>query len=153
MCPHAESLPSLALPPFGLLVSSLGRSYGTSQTRILECTTPQRAPEDEWLYAFDIHANACFHVCTPLDSVSASSFAMSASFLATLFSNTLYAGAFAYYFYVSFLGYVYLPFLNKEQVTYLLYPVGAIAVIYVSLLSSAFTWVRCCSVFSFKKKL
>jgi len=58
-------------------------------------------------------------------------FLLSESFFATLIANTLYIAAFAYYHYVSFLGYMFLPFLRKDQVTSMLYPIAALGVVYV----------------------
>merc|ERR1739848_7312 len=67
----------------------------------------------EWMYAFDIHCNAFFPLYLVL--YVAQYFLMplllSTSFLATLASNALYAFAFCYYCYVTFLGYSVLPFL------------------------------------------
>jgi hypothetical protein len=51
------------------------------------------------------------------------------SLLALLLANALYACAFAYYFYVTFLGYNTLPFLTGTAV--FLYPVAAVLVGFV----------------------
>lgn len=82
----------------------------------------------EWLYAFDVHCNAFFPLfvllyvvqfylrsaCSSCRSAPplgtdflccCSPLLLSHSFLATFIANTLYAAAFAYYHYVSFLGY------------------------------------------------
>jgi hypothetical protein len=86
--------------------------------------------EVEWLYAFDIHCNSFFllflvqHVLQffllPL--------LLGNSFLALFFSNTLYAAGFAVYYYVTFLGYMALPFLQNTQC--FLYPIGVVILLY-----------------------
>mmetsp|Transcript_2720 Transcript_2720/g.3671 ORF Transcript_2720/g.3671 Transcript_2720/m.3671 type:complete len:294 (+) Transcript_2720:205-1086(+) len=87
----------------------------------------------EWMYAFDIHCNAFFPMFVALYIVQYLflPFLLSESFFATLIANTLYIAAFAYYHYVSFLGYMFLPFLRKDQVTSMLYPIAALGVVYV----------------------
>jgi hypothetical protein len=61
----------------------------------------------EWLYAFDVHCNAFFPVYLLLYVVQfyLSPLLLARSMIATLLANTLYFVAFAYYHYVSFLGY------------------------------------------------
>ena len=115
----------------GLLLSTLGWYVSNTYFRIHHSHSVEQ--KMEWLYAFDIHANATFPMFVLLCVVQYLflPFTLSNSFFATFCSNSLYAAGFSYYFYVSFLGYMYLPFLNKDQVTYLLYPIGVIAVTYV----------------------
>jgi len=63
--------------------------------------------EIEWLYAFDIHCNAFFPVFVLLYVVQYffAPVLIQPDFMATVAANLLYAGAFSYYHYVSFLGY------------------------------------------------
>jgi UNC-50 family len=51
------------------------------------------------------------------------------SLLALLVSNTLYGAAFAWYWYITHLGYRSLPFLSQTEV--FLFPIAAIALVYV----------------------
>ena len=83
----------------------------------------------EWMYAFDIHCNAYFVLFLALFPLQLLLLPvlLRDGVLPALLANLLYAGAFAWYHYVSFLGYMYLPFLNKERVTALLYPVAGVA--------------------------
>lgn len=85
------------------------------------------------MYAFDIHCNAYFPMFVALYVLQylMLPLLLSDSFFATFLANTLYAAALSYYHYVSFLGYMFLPFLNKEQVTSMLYPIAGLAVAYV----------------------
>ena len=89
--------------------------------------------EVEWVYAFDIHCNAYFPMFVLLYVVQflLLPLLVSSTLLATLASNTLYAVAFGAYHYVSFLGYMNLPFLHKDQVTFLLYPIGGVFVAFL----------------------
>lgn len=51
------------------------------------------------------------------------------SFFALIISNTLYAAAFAWYWYITHLGYRSLPFLSQTEV--FLFPIAAVALVYV----------------------
>ena len=51
------------------------------------------------------------------------------SFFALLLSNTLYAAAFSWYWYITHLGYRALPFLSQTEV--FLFPIAAIVLVYV----------------------
>jgi hypothetical protein len=51
------------------------------------------------------------------------------SLFALLVSNTLYAAGFAWYWYITHLGYRALPFLSQTEV--FLFPIAAIALVYV----------------------
>mmetsp|Transcript_40912 Transcript_40912/g.66352 ORF Transcript_40912/g.66352 Transcript_40912/m.66352 type:complete len:249 (-) Transcript_40912:39-785(-) len=86
----------------------------------------------EWLYAFDIHCNSFFplfillyivqffiiHILIPSDN-----------FVSALLSNLLYAIGLSYYYYITFLGYSILPFL--QNTVFFLYPVGAIGLLFI----------------------
>ncbi|GBG33586.1 Protein unc-50-like [Hondaea fermentalgiana] len=89
--------------------------------------------EVEWMYAFDIHCNAYFPMTLALYVLQLCLLPvlLRPNILSTLAANTLYTAAFSYYHYVSFLGYMYLPFLDKKLVTALLYPVALLAVAFV----------------------
>jgi hypothetical protein len=51
------------------------------------------------------------------------------SLFALLVSNTLYAAAFGWYWYITHLGYRALPFLSQTEV--FLFPIAAVALVYV----------------------
>ncbi len=51
------------------------------------------------------------------------------SLISLIISNTLYAVAFAWYWYITHLGYRALPFLSQTEV--FLFPIAAIALVYV----------------------
>ena len=61
----------------------------------------------EWLYSFDIHCNAFFPLFLILYVLQyfLLPFLVADGFLPILVSNTLYAIAFIYYHYITFLGY------------------------------------------------
>jgi len=77
----------------------------------------------EWQFCFDIHCNAFFPLFVLLYVVQY--FILLAilrdGFVYTLLANGLYAFAFSYYFYITFLGYNVLPFL--QHTTVFLYPI------------------------------
>ncbi len=111
--------------------------------------------EVEWLYAFDVHCNGFFPLFVLLfvGQYFLSPLLMGNGFVSVFLANSLYALAFSYYHYVSFLGYsgntschvsssqqlIYylshththtaLPFLHNTQK--FLYPIGVILVVYV----------------------
>lgn len=77
----------------------------------------------EWQYAFDVHCNSFFPLFILLYVVQ---YFLLLVFLRqgimfTLLGNAMYALAFSYYFYITFLGYNVLPFL--QHTTVFLYPV------------------------------
>jgi len=80
----------------------------------------------EWLYAFDVHCNSFFPFFIVIYVVQFffTPVLMHPGRISSLASTILYAASFAYYHYLSFLGYSSLPFLEKTQV--FLWPAGAI---------------------------
>jgi len=90
-------------------------------------TTEQQV---EWLYAFDIHCNGFFPLFVLLYPVQffLTPLLLQPHFVATILANTLYAAAFAYYHYITVLGYSVLPFLRDQNRFF--YPVGLILVLY-----------------------
>lgn len=81
----------------------------------------------EWLYAFDVHCNSFFGgVFAPLYVVQF--FLLRLLVRSALLSNALYAAGFGYYFYVTWLGYDVLPFLQGTT-TVLLYPIVGVALV------------------------
>jgi len=87
----------------------------------------------EFMYAFDVHCNAYIPVFVILYLVQflLLPVLIRQNILASLLGNTLWAVALCAYNYVYFLGYLYLPFLNKTLVTSMLYPVAGVFVLYV----------------------
>jgi hypothetical protein len=84
----------------------------------------------EWWYAFDIHCNAFFPLFCLLWGVQffLLPLVLGKSFLALMVSNTLYAAALSYYWYITHLGYRALPFLSNTEVY--LFPIAAILLVY-----------------------
>lgn len=95
----------------------------TLANRKLKASSPSHAVEQrvEWLYAFDVHCNAFFPLFVLLYVVQffLCPILLSQTFLGTLLSCLLYAAATCYYFYITFLGYNALPFLQGTE-TFLL---------------------------------
>jgi hypothetical protein len=85
----------------------------------------------EWLYAWDIHCNAFVPVllgCYVLQFLLLP-LIMRDGFLAALVGNAVYAAAFAQYWYISFAGYLVLPFLARPNV--FLLPAAAVAMAFI----------------------
>ncbi|OQS01424.1 transmembrane protein [Achlya hypogyna] len=91
----------------------------------------------EWQYAFDIHCNAFFVLFLIVHVLQVVVLALvpllvGDSFLALIAANTLYAIACGGYFYITFLGYMALPFLHNTE--RFLYPVVGVGGLYLSTL-------------------
>mmetsp|Transcript_13194 Transcript_13194/g.21422 ORF Transcript_13194/g.21422 Transcript_13194/m.21422 type:complete len:276 (-) Transcript_13194:1233-2060(-) len=114
----------------GVLLATFG--WWVSNTYFRARHSHSVEQEVEWLYAFDIHCNAYFPMFMLLYVLQffMLPLLLSSSFAASFVADTLYVIAFSYYHYVSFLGYMYLPFLNKERVTSMLYPIAVLVVTY-----------------------
>lgn len=117
----------------GVAMASLGSFLANHYFRARHSHSVDQ--EVEWMYAFDIHCNAYFPLAVALYGVQLLLLPvlLSDKFVATLVANALWATALSYYHYVSFLGYMYLPFLNKELVTSMLYPVAGVLLVAVLL--------------------
>jgi len=89
----------------------------------------------EWLYAFDTHCNAFIpwffligvvqYLLLPL--------LLAPGTVACFAANTLYVIGAALYVYVTFLGFVHLPFLSRDKVAVLLSPCAVIFMLWVPL--------------------
>ncbi|GLE06363.1 hypothetical protein PINS_up015610 [Pythium insidiosum] len=86
----------------------------------------------EWQYAFDIHCNSFFVLFLFLYVVQFLLVPIIAyeSFMALVLANSLYALAWGLYVYITFLGYMALPFLHKTE--RFLFPTVAIVALFVS---------------------
>lgn len=115
----------------GVLVATLGW-YLSNHYLLIEHsgghTTEQTV---EWLYAFDVHCNSFFPFFILLYVVQYSLLLVCVQdgFIACLLSNALYSVGFSYYFYITFLGYDVLPFL--QHTTVFLYPIALVLVTFV----------------------
>jgi hypothetical protein len=100
----------------------------------------------EWLYAFDIHVNSFFPFFLILYVLQffLLPFLLLDSIVSTVFANLLYLIAFTVYFYLSFVGYMHLPFLQRTEV--FLYPIGVVAL----LVSLAFVFNVNLSIFTMR---
>lgn len=119
----------------GVLIATVGW-YFANQYLLVDSpgshTTEQRV---EWLYAFDVHCNSFFPLFMLLYVVQYFLLLvfMREGFVFTILANSIYALAFSYYLYVTFLGYDALPFL--QNTTVFLYPiVGVLAVFLIACL-------------------
>ncbi|TMW59452.1 hypothetical protein Poli38472_004521 [Pythium oligandrum] len=124
---------------FGLVIATLGwwianhhfrmrGNQGIGDTFFVE----QRV---EWQYAFDIHCNAFFVLFLFLYVLQflLAPVLASTSIFALVLSNLLYSIGWGLYIYISFLGYLALPFLNRTE--RFLYPMAAIVALFVSSLT------------------
>lgn len=86
----------------------------------------------EWQYAFDIHCNAFFVLFLFLYILQflLAPLLLSPSFAALFLANLLYALAWGTYVYITFLGYMALPFLHRTE--RFLLPLGAIGCLFLS---------------------
>jgi hypothetical protein len=90
----------------------------------------------EWLYCFDVHCNSYFPlflVLYPLQFFLVP-LLLKPVFLATLLANSIYCGAYCYYWYITFLGYQVLPFLDTPKTVVFLYPCVVVLASYILLL-------------------
>lgn len=87
--------------------------------------------EVEWLYAFDVHANAffCSFLVTYVLQYFLLPILLGRSFICCILSNSLYAVATSWYAYITYLGYTALPFLGNTQ-KFLWYPIVCIGLLW-----------------------
>jgi len=114
----------------GLFFATVGRVI--ANTHLTVQNSPSHVRQGvEWLYAFDIHCNAFFpfFICLYLVQFFLLPIVLGKSLLALVVSNTLYAIAFSWYFYVTHLGYRALPFLSNTEV--FLFPIAVVIILYV----------------------
>jgi UNC-50 family len=112
----------------GLLASTLGWYLANNYLLIEHASAHTTEQTVEWLYAFDIHCNSFFPFFILLYVLQffLLPLLMGGGLLPCILSNVLYAIAFTLYFYITFLGYDILPFL--QHTTVFLYPIAAVAV-------------------------
>jgi hypothetical protein len=138
-----------------LLVFVLGAAVATVMSTIanrrMRITDDAHAVAQhvEWLYAFDIHANALFPAWLILAVLQylLLPVLLHTSYVACVLSNALHVGGFLVYVYITHLGYRSMPFLERTQV----FLMPALPVIMVCLLltmldmnlSRAMVWVVC----------
>lgn len=115
---------------FGFVIATVGREIANRHLTDHKSTSHVRQSV-EWLYAFDIHCNAFFPLFVVLYGVQffLLPLVLGKSLVALIVSNTLYAASFAWYWYITHLGYRALPFLSQTEV--FLFPIAAIALVYV----------------------
>lgn len=115
----------------GVLTSSLAWYLANHYLLIDHLGSHTTEQNVEWLFAFDIHCNSFFPLFIVLYVLQyfMLMLLMRDGFFSCLIANSLYAGAFTYYLYVTFLGYDVLPFL--QHTTVFLYPIGAIVLLFV----------------------
>lgn len=116
---------------FGVVMASVGRVIANQHLMTAERSSSHVKQNVEWLYAFDVHCNAFVPLFVLLYGVQffLLPLVLGTSLLSLGVSNTLYAIAFGWYFYITHLGYRALPFLSNTEV--FLFPIAAILIIYV----------------------
>lgn len=114
---------------FGVVVASIGRTLANDHLTVHQTNHVKQSVE--WLYAFDIHCNAFFPLFIILHTLQffLLPIVLGKSLIALIISNTLYAAAFSWYFYVTHLGYRALPFLSNTEV--FLFPIVIVLSVYV----------------------
>jgi len=116
----------------GIFVATIGWWIGNKYLRQTEPGLHSVEQSVEWLYAFDVHCNSYFPLFILLYVVQYFLLPVLYSksfFLSTVLSNLLYAVAFTYYLYITFMGYTALPFLQNTQI--FLYPVGIFFLLFI----------------------
>ncbi len=105
----------------GVIAASIGSFFANKYLRQYHSHTVEQSVE--WLYAFDVHVNGFFvsYLVTYLLQGLLMPLLLGHGFFSAFLSNTLYAAAFLWYFYITYLGYTALPFLGQTQV-FLWYP-------------------------------
>eukprot|EP00474_Spongospora_subterranea_P010207 CRZ10665.1 hypothetical protein [Spongospora subterranea] len=113
----------------GTVIATAGWYIANNYMKVHRVLTVSQSVE--WLYAFDVHCNAFFPVYILLYVLQfyLSPFLLLKTFSATIAADSLYLLAFAYYHYVSFLGYNALPFLQNTQC--FLYPLFIAIPLYI----------------------
>ncbi|PWN46607.1 UNC-50 [Violaceomyces palustris] len=104
----------------------LSNSFLAAPSSIL--TTEQKV---EWAYAFDVHCNGFFPILLALYYVQLvlKPILLRGNWICLLLGNTLYLAAFGQYWYVTYLGYNALPFLQRTEL--LLFPVLLLICFYI----------------------
>lgn len=115
----------------GVIIASVGRLIANNHLMMAERSSSHVKQEVEWLYAFDVHCNAFVPLFVLLYGVQLFllPLVLGPSLLSLGVSNTLFAMAFGWYFYITHLGYRALPFLSNTEV--FLFPIAAVLVLYV----------------------
>lgn len=103
----------------------------------------------EWFYAFDVHCNAFLPAFLLLGVAQylMLPFLIHAGMLPALVSNTLHLAASLTYVHITVLGFLHLPFLNREKVTVMWNP--AFLLVFVWFLLSLFGY-NCTRLFLFR---
>lgn len=115
----------------GCVLATIG--WWVSNKFLREKQTFTVSEKVEWAFAFDVHCNAFFPLLLILHVVQLFLIGIvnHENFLSTLLGNTLWLVALCYYFYITFLGYAALPFLNKTTVVLFLCPIVLVFGTYV----------------------
>ena len=110
---------------FGAFIATITSTVANKRMRI---TDDMHGVEQhvEWLYAFDIHANAMFPTVFILSVLQYMflPFLIRPSYVACILSNMLHVVGFIAYLYITHLGYRSMPFLERTQI--FLMPAGPI---------------------------
>lgn len=116
----------------GVIIATITRTIANQHLNVQNSYSSSHVRQNvEWLYAFDIHCNAFFPAFVLLYGVQffLLKLVLGQSLVSLSISNTLYAAAGGWYFYVTHLGYRALPFLSNTEV--FLFPIVGICFIYI----------------------
>ncbi|PXF48679.1 Protein unc-50-like [Gracilariopsis chorda] len=115
----------------GVLAATVGWYLANQYLRIESAGSHTTDQKVEWLYAFDVHCNSFFPFFILLYVLQYFLLLlfMREGYVSTFLANATYALAFGYYFYVTFLGYDVLPFL--QHTTIFLYPIIGVALTFL----------------------
>lgn len=106
----------------GIVISTCTWAIANRLFRVQRYLTTEQSVE--WLYAFDVHCNAFFplFVLLYVAQFFLAPMLLHDNILSVLVSNTLYVSAICYYWYITFLGFDTLPFL--QDTSRFLYPIA-----------------------------
>lgn len=122
---------------WGLAAATAGWAVTNKYCRLSGAAPHSVEQSVEWLFAWDIHCNAFVPV---LLLVYLADFLLlpltlrngGEGLLPCLVGNTLYAAAIGHYFYITFQGYIVLPFLHHDKLRPLLAAIVGVAVVGVA---------------------
>lgn len=122
---------------WGLAAATAGWAVTNKYCRLSGAAPHSVEQSVEWLFAWDIHCNAFVPV---LLLVYLADFLLlpltlrngGEGLLPCLVGNTLYAAAIGHYFYITFQGYIVLPFLQHDKLRPLLAAIVGVAVVGVA---------------------
>ncbi|KAK8792051.1 hypothetical protein WA158_005428 [Blastocystis sp. Blastoise] len=100
----------------------------------------------EWMYSYDIHFNACFPFLLVFGVIQYFLLPIitKPTFFATLIANFIILASFGIYWFITFMGYLYLPFIYNPEVLFLPFLVLAVIIILCTVFKTNLTlfWIH-----------